>query len=52
MGIEFIPEGLDRLGLYDGATEGLTDVGKEVAEITWAGCLALMQFGRKEVNDF
>ncbi|KDQ21577.1 hypothetical protein BOTBODRAFT_207505 [Botryobasidium botryosum FD-172 SS1] len=52
LGIEFIPEGLDRLGLYDGATEGLTDVGREVAEITWAGCLALMQFGRKEVDDF
>jgi hypothetical protein len=56
-GVEFIPEGFDRLGLCDEALpeptfspimperqcSGLTPVGKDVAEICWAGSLALME---------
>jgi hypothetical protein len=40
--VEFIPEGLESLGLCD--DEQLTVVGKEVVEIAWAGSLALMDW--------
>ncbi|KAG8710009.1 hypothetical protein FRC08_017762 [Ceratobasidium sp. 394] len=53
-GVEFVPEGLDRLGLclpsYEWQSEaerfpGLTPVGVEVVEMVWAGCVAVLGIG-------
>ncbi|KAG8725780.1 hypothetical protein FRC12_024039 [Ceratobasidium sp. 428] len=53
-GVEFVPEGLDRLGLclpsYEWQSEaerfpGLTSVGVEVVEMVWAGCVAVLGIG-------
>ncbi|KEP54551.1 hypothetical protein V565_015630 [Rhizoctonia solani 123E] len=52
--VEFVPEGLDRLGLctpsYEWQSEserfpGLTPVGVEVVEMVWAGCIAVLGIG-------
>ncbi|CAE6372799.1 unnamed protein product [Rhizoctonia solani] len=52
--VEFVPEGLDRLGLctpsYEWQSEaerfpGLTPVGVEVVEMVWAGCVAVLGIG-------
>jgi hypothetical protein len=56
--VEYIPEGLDRLGLCGNVSRAvpgpttpftferdptqLSHIGREVIETTWAGCLALM----------
>ncbi|KAH7339793.1 hypothetical protein B0J17DRAFT_656809 [Rhizoctonia solani] len=49
--VEFVPEGLDRLGLCTPSFEwqseserfpGLTPVGVEVVEMVWAGCVAVL----------
>ncbi|CAE6429334.1 unnamed protein product [Rhizoctonia solani] len=52
--VEFVPEGLDRLGLctpsYEWQSEaerfpGLTPIGVEVVEMVWAGCIAVLGIG-------
>ncbi|KAF8608990.1 hypothetical protein BDV93DRAFT_214616 [Ceratobasidium sp. AG-I] len=52
--VEFVPEGLDRLGLCTPSFEwqneserfpGLTPVGTEVVEMVWAGCVAVLGIG-------
>ncbi|KAG8746357.1 hypothetical protein FRC10_005346 [Ceratobasidium sp. 414] len=53
-GVEFVPEGLDRLGLclpsFEWQSEaerfpGLTPVGVEIVEMVWAGCVAVLGIG-------
>ena len=52
--VEFVPEGLDRLGLcqpsYEWQSEserfpGLTPVGVDIVEMVWAGCVAVLGIG-------